>query len=235
MGYKQTQNPERYFSRDEFALFDDFAEFVTGDVWTSAVAGTGTVTHEGSAGRSAMKLFNTAANDAAVLASTHELFKFRAGKAMTAEGLIEFVDVDTDDGMVFFGWADALAATTMADTSGAITATDACCIYKLPDTSVWAFHTEINGSSTATVSTTAAPASSGAQTLRIDVTPRSSTVFECRPFVDGVQLKDSNGNPIMHTVTLGTATDMDFGAMTKSNDAADFNVYVDYLFASQVR
>lgn len=234
MGYKSTQNPERYFSRDEFALFDDFAEFVTGDVWTSAVAGTGTVTHEGSLGRSAMKLFNTAANDAAVLASTHELFKFRAGKAMTAEGLIEFTDVDTDDGMVFFGWADALAATTMADTSGAITATDACCIYKLPDTSVWAFHTEINGTSTATVSTTASPGS-GAQQLRIEVTPRSSTVFECRPFVDGAQLRDASGNPIMHTITLGTATDMDFGAMTKSNDAADFNVYVDYLFASQTR
>ena len=234
MGYKQTQNPERYFSRDEFALFDDFFEFVTGDVWTSAVAGTGTVTHEGSAGTTRMKLFCTAANDAAVLPTTHEMFKFRANKAMAAEGLIEFTDVDTDDGMVFFGWADALAATTMADTTGAITATDACCIYKLQDTSVWAFHTEINGTATATVSTTAAPGS-GAQTLRIEVTPRSSTVFECRPFVDGVQLRDANGNPIMHTITLGTATDMDFGAMTKSNDAADFNVYVDYLFASQTR
>lgn len=235
MGYKQTQNPERYFSRDEFALFDDFFEFVTGDVWTSAVAGTGTVTHEGSAGTTRMKLFNTAANDAAVLATTHEMFKFRAGKAMTAEVIIEFVDVDTDDGMVAFGWADALAATTLADTTGAVTATDACLLYKLPDTSVWAFHTEINGSLTATVSTTPSPATSGSQTLRIDVVPRSSTVFECRPFVDGVQLKDTAGNPIMHTVTLGTATDMDFGAMTKSNDAADFNVYVDYLFASQTR
>ena len=91
----------------------------------------------------------------------------------------------------------------MADTTGAITATDACCIYKLQDTSVWAFHTEINGTATATVSTTAAPGS-GAQTLRIEVTPRSSTVFECRPFVDGVQLRDANGNPIMHTITLGT-------------------------------
>lgn len=234
MGYKQTQNPERYFSRDEFALFDDFFEFVTGDVWTSAVAGTGTVTHEGSSGTTRMKLFCTAANDAAVLATTHEMFKFRANKAMAAEALIEFTDVDTDDGMVFFGWTDALAATTMADATGAITATDACCIYKLQDTSVWAFHTEINGTATATVSTTAAPGS-GAQTLRIEVTPRSSTVFECRPFVDGVQLRDANGNPIMHTITLGTATEMDFGAMTKSIDAADFNAYVDYLFASQTR
>lgn len=233
MGYKQTQNPERYFSRDEFALFDDFDHYITGDAWTGAVAANGTVTHEGSAGASRMRLFTTTIADAAVLATTNELFKLRGGKSMVAEGLINFTDVNTDDGHVCFGFADALAATTMADTTGAITATDAILIYKLPNTTVWAFHTEINGTAQATVSGTTAGGAD--QTLRIEITPRSSTVFEARPFVDGVQLKDANGVPIMHTITLGTATDMDFGVMTKANHADDFICYVDYLFASQVR
>jgi hypothetical protein len=234
MAYKQLPAPTRFFDRDAYVLFDDFNEFVTADVWTSAVAGTGTVAHDGSVGRSHMELFNTAANDAAVLATTHEMFKFIASKAMYCEGRIIFTDVDTDDGMVAFGWADALAATTLADTTGAVTATDAALIYKLPDTTVWAFHTEINGSATATTSGTTAGGTAHQQ-LAIDIIPRSSTVFEARPFVDGVQLKDSSGNKIMHTITLGTATDLDFGVMTKSNDAADFSLFVDYLYAAQVR
>lgn len=233
MGYKLTQSPERYFSRDEFALFDDFDHYITGDTWTGAVVANGTVTHEGSNGASRMRLFTTTINDAAVLATTNELFKLRAGKAMVGEGLINFTDVNTDDGHVVFGFADAMAGTTSADTTGAIAATDAVVIHKKPDETVWTFHTEINGSSTATRSTTTAGGSD--QTLRVEVTPRSSTVFECRPFVDGVQLKDANGMPIMHTITLGTATDMDFGVMTKANHADDFICYVDYLFANQVR
>lgn len=235
MGYKLLPHPTSgQFALGAYQLFDDFNEFVTGDVWTSAVAGTGTVAHDGSVGRSHMELFCTAANDAAVLATTHEMFKFIASKPMHARARIIFTDVDTDDGMVFFGWADALAATTLADTTGAITATDACCLYKLPDTTVWAFHTEINGTSVASVSTTTAGGTAH-QELKIDVTPISSSVFQARPFVDGVQLKTSTGVLITHEITLGTATELDFGIMTKSNDAADFSVFADYLYAAQAR
>lgn len=234
MGYK-TLHPSDQLkcAREQFEITDHFTSFTDTQLWTVAVAGTGTVTHEGSAGRTAVKFFCTAANDAAVLATTHEVFKLRASKEMYAEGHLVFTDVDTDDGMVAFGWADGLAATTMADTTGAITATDAVLIYKLPDTTVWAFHTEINGTATSSVSSTTA-GGTAAQVLKIEVTPRSSTVFECRPFVDGVQLKTTAGVPIMHTITLGTATDMDFGMLTKSIDAADFNAYLDYIHARQV-
>lgn len=235
MGSKTLVYPQ-YLSTalEQIEVYDHFNYYVDADLWTKAVVGTGTVAHAGDDLGTTVKLFCTAANDAAVLPTTNELFKFTASKEMRAKGLITFTDVNTDDGHVFFGWADALAATTMADSTGAITATDACCIYKLPDTTVWAFHTEINTSATASVSTTTAGGTSQ-QELEIRVTPRSSTVFEARPFVDGVQLKTSAGVAIMHTITLGTATAMDFGAMTKSNHANDFNVYVDLLYAAQVK
>ena len=225
-------NPLLQSGREQFELFDHFVSFTDAQLWTVAVAGTGTAAHEGP-GRSRIKLFNTAANDAAVLATTHEIFKFVASKPLEGECLVNLTDVDTDDGMFAFGFADALAATTLADATGAVTATDAVLIYKAPDTTVWAFHTEINGSSTATTSATTAGGAD--QVLRIECVPVSSTVFECRPYCDGVQLKTSAGVPIMHRVTLGTATDMDFGAMTKSNDAADYNVYLDYIYAAQAR
>lgn len=223
----------RHCAREQFAIDDHFVSYTNAQLWTVAVAGTGTAAHEGSAGRSAVLLFNTAANDAAVLATTHEIFKLRANKAMECEGIFNGADVDTDDGMFFFGWADALAATTLADTTGAVTATDAICLHKLPDSRVLTFHTEING--TAQVSTSDATILTSAnQTLRIEVQPRNATTLVARPFLDGVQLKTAAGQLIAHDIVLGTATDLDFGAMTKSNDAADYSVYVEYLHASQL-
>ena len=242
MGYKLTRIPTTLAdAREQVDVFDHFTHYVDGGLWTKAEVGTGTVAHEGDSGRTCLKLFCTAANDAAVLATTNEIFKFIASKAMVFETSVVFTDVNTDDGHVFFGCADALAGTTMADTTGAITATDCIAIYKLPNTTKWAFHTEINGSITglgdATTGTTSTTTAGGSafQTLRIEVIPRSSSVFECRPYVDGVQLENSSGVPIMHTVTLGTATDMDFGLMTKSNHANDFNFYPDYAYGGYVR
>lgn len=239
MGHKLIRLPSGLHDAREQSGFgagvDHFTEFTDAQRWTVAVAGTGTAAHEGSAGKSRLKLFNTAANDAAVIATTHEIFKFVAGSSMFCEGMINGTDVDTDDGMFAFGWADALAATTMADTTGAITATDAALIYKAPDSRVFAFHTEIGGVSSVSVSTTTALTGVN-QILSIDIQPQGngSSVLIAIPKVDGKQLRTSAGTPISHTITLGTATDLDFGAMIKSNDAADYTVYVEYLSPHQI-
>jgi hypothetical protein len=241
MGLKLNNHPEDRFNRASWELFDDFTSYTDAGQWTKVLVGTGTVAHEGDAGRSCVKLFCTAANDAAVLATTDEIVKFTASKAIVAECRVIFTDVNTDDGHVFFGCNNLADGTQMADTTGAITATDAIGIYKLPDTTKWAFHTEINGSITgladATTGTTSSTTAGGSafQVLRWELLPRSATVFEARPFVDGVQLETSTGLPIMHTVTLGTATEMHFQLMTKSNHANDFNVFVDYMYLGVVR
>src|SRR5688572_1236828 len=114
MGIKLLGSLTGRFNREEYVVFDDFVSFTDAQLWTVAVAGTGTIVHDGSVGRSAMEFFNTAANDAAVLATTHEIFEFTAGKAMVFEARVMSADVDTDDGMWGFGFADALAATSMA-------------------------------------------------------------------------------------------------------------------------
>jgi hypothetical protein len=134
MGHKILASPTaQRFNREEYAIFDDFVSFTDAQLWTVAVAGTGTAAHAGAVGTSDFRLFATAANDAGVLATTHEVFEFLAGKAMVAEARVKSADVDTDDGMWGFGFADALAATSMADSTGAVTATDAAMIIKLPD------------------------------------------------------------------------------------------------------
>lgn len=241
MGYKTLGHPENTFSRDYWELFDDFTWYVDAHQWTKVTVGTGTLTHEGDAGRTCVKLFATADKDAAVLATTDEIGKYTANKAIIAECRVIFTDVDTDDGALFFGLADVVDGSQVADATGAITATDAIGIYKLMDTSVWAFHTEINGSvtgiGTATTGSTSTTTAGGSsfQTLRWELLPRTSTVFEARPYVDGVQLRTSANVPIMHTVTLGTATEQHFQFAIKSPDAADFSVFVDYMYLAVMR
>lgn len=238
MGYKLAQHPEERFSRDEFSLFDDFNYYADTDLWTKLAADTNaTVAHEGP-GRSRLKLFTGDAikNNECAVATTNELFKFVAGKSIVGEGLINYAESNTDDACVAFGFADAIGANWITDAGAAVTATDAVMLYKTDGSEVWKFHTEINGTATDSTSTADCTTTSD-QLLRIECTPISSTVYECRPFVDGVQLKDSNGVAIMHRVTLGTATDMDFGVYIKSGSgtSGQETLYVDYLYAAQVR
>lgn len=238
MGNKMLAAPTARFNREEWSIFDDFAYYVDADLWTKLASDTNaTVAHEGDSGKTRLKLFTGDAvlNNEAAVRTTNEIFKFTANKAMVAEALIEFAESATDDAKVAFGFGDVIAANWITD-AGAITATDAAVIWKTTDSTVWRFHTEINGSSTASVSTTTAGGSSP-QTLRIEIVPRSATVFEARPYVDGVQLKDANNIPIKHDITLGTATDMEVGAYVKagSGTSGQETLYVDYIYAAQVR
>lgn len=235
---KLSRNPEDFFSRDQFTLVDDFLSYSDTDLWTKLAADTNaTVAHEGP-GRSRVKLFTGDAikNNEAAFATTNELYKFVASKELVVEGVVEYAESNTDDACVAFGLADAIGANLITDAGAAVTATDAALIYKTDGSTVWKFHTEINGTAVDSTSTTTAGGTSP-QTLRIECKPVSSTVFECRPYVDGVQLEDSNGVPIMHRVTLGTATDMDLGAYVKagSGTSGQETLYVDYIYAAQVR
>lgn len=223
-------------AREEFVVFDDFLSYNDGDLWTKLAGDTNaTVAHEGDGSRSRLRLYtgDSVKNNECAVATTNEQFKFVANKEIVAEGKIQYAEVATDDAKVAFGFGDAIGANLITD-AGAVAVTDGMLIWKNTDATVWVFHTEINGTSTATTSTTTAGGTS-AQTLRIVAKPISSTVFECRPYVDGVQLKDTNGVPIMHTVTLGTATDMDFGVYLKSGSGTSGieTLYVDYLYAAQ--
>lgn len=238
MGAKLLRHPEERFSRDEFVVFDDFDYYVSGERWTSLAADTNTVVaHEGP-GRGRVSVStgpDNVNNDEAAVATTNELFKFIANKAIVAEGLVQFAEAATNAANVAFGFADAFGANLIADNGGAVGINDSgALIFKRDGETVWSFQTEIGGTAVTTQSTTTA-GGSAAQTLRIEITPVSSSVFEARPFVDGVQLVDTNGNPIMHRITLGTSTDMDFGLYVKCGSSLTQVVYADYLYASQGR
>lgn len=234
MGYKLTQTPERYYSRDEFQVFDDFGSFTDGDLWTKLDAdATSTVAHQG-AGRGYVSVLTSADNEEACLATTNELFKFVADKAIVGEARVSHTIPNTDDLSTFFGFADAMGADLITDDGAAVAVNDSGAgIYTTKDSLLYKFVTSIGGTAVESTSDTSLQADE--VTLKIEITPRSSTVFVARPFVDGVQLKTSDGVPIAHDITLGTSTDMDFGVYVKGHNAADAAILTDYLFASQVR
>lgn len=236
MGSKALRIPDRLtVVRDQFEVFDDFDWYVITHLWTDLQAdAASTVGHEGP-GRSRLKLLSSVDNEEAAVSTVNELFKFIADKSLYCEGLIQQTKPNTDDGSMAFGFGDAIGADFITDDGTAMGINDSgAVIYTLKNESVWRFQTEIGGVAVTTTSTTSSVSSTG-QTLAIDITPRSSTVFVARPFVDGVQLRDANGVPISHDITLGTSTDMDFGVYQKGHHADDYIVYVDYLYAAQVR
>lgn len=233
MGTKLAQSPSRHFSRDEFFIFDDFTHLVTQDLWTTTAVATGTVTAPATGG-SYCRLFSTADNDAAVLATTGELFNFTPNKNMYAEALLGTITrPGTNNDGFAFGFADAMAATLVADDgAGFVVANEGAFLGWLESETTWSLYTEMAGIGSVTQSTTDIASD---QLLALDVTWVSSTEFQVRPFVDGVQLEDSGGVPICHTITDSASTDMDFGAVYKGHNAADGIVLIDYVYAAQAR
>ncbi len=239
MGQKKLNSPDRYISRKEFVLLDDFPSFTDADVWTILDADSGgDVTHRGDAENGEMQLqADTTDNIECALVSTNELFKYRANKPLMCETRIQYTETDVPNGdaNVAFGWADAMGADLITNDGAASAITDSgALIYKLDGGTVWRFRSEIGGSTTDTVSDTTA-GGAAYQTLRIDVVPATAISFTARPFVDGVQLQEADGTKISHTITLGTAAEMNLGVYLKTGAAQAENVFVDYIFASQQR
>jgi len=220
-------------------FFDDFDYYITTDRWTSLTDGTdGTVIYWLANNGQVELEVDTSDNAEAGVVSTNELWLFTANKAMECEARIQYTETDAinGDANVAFGWADAMGANLLSDDGAGANINDSgALIYKIDGGTVWRFNTSIGGTAADSVSTKTAGGAAWA-ILRIEIIPISSTVFEARPFVDGAQLIDStSGDPIRHTITLGTATNMDIGAYAKTGAAQAENVYIDYIYASNNR
>ena len=237
MGSKLLSSPERFFSRDGYVVFDDFNYEINADLWTvdeSDAASTVKWVVPGSI----IELLVSVDGEGALINTTNELFKLVADKAIVWEARLEHTEVNTDDGNIAVGLCDAMTKAVPITTSDAIAIPGSGAIlYKLKDETEWSFQTEVNGTAVTTASNaeTGAISSGTVQTLRVEITPRSSTEFEARPFLDGVQLRDTNGKPIMHVMSVTSATDMDFGVQLMGTHANDQVTIVDYLFCAQHR
>jgi hypothetical protein len=222
---------------DTVQISDDFFWYVTAHQWTSLAADVTPTLTVGDAVNGVLALFtDTTDNNEVAVRSTAELFKFGTLREIYGRCKMQYAENDTNKANVFFGFANAIAANTITDNGGAIRASGSiAAIYKLDGGTVWRCHTANNSVATDTISTTTA-GGSAAQELEVIVQDWDGVSMKVTFKVDGVFLKDTNGNVIRHTVAIASATEMHVGVYVKSGGGAGGEtVNVDYIYAAQKR
>lgn len=174
-------------------------------------------------------------NDEAYVMLAQETFLLAASKPLLFEAYVQFSEANTDDANILAGFMDAVGANALVDNgAGPKTTFSGAVLCKVDGGTKWVFVTSVSTTQTSTTSTTTAGGSSY-QRLRIEITPISSTEAEARPFVDGVQLLQTNGIPIMHRITYTGATEMQAAVGVKNGGTNAETLLVDYLAAFQLR
>lgn len=225
-----------YLGRDTLTNFDHFRSVVTAhEGWTTLAADTTpTVTCPDAVNGLARLFTDTTDNNEVALRTTAELFKFGTNRSIFGATKIQYAENDTNKANVFFGFMSALAANTIADNGASVRGTGDCLgIYKLDGGTVWRCVSMTNGTQVATASTTTA-GGSAAQELEVEAADHDGVTMTCTFKVDGQYLKDSNGNKIIHSAVIASATEMNFGWYVKTGGGAGGEtVDVDWGYYSQ--
>ena len=175
-------------------------------------------------------------NDEAYLASANELFIFTANKPIYGRCRLQFTETAAGVYNAFFGFLNACAANALVDDGGGMRASGCiAAIVKVDGETVWRCVSRNGSTVTSTTSTTTAGGSSY-QVLEIDVIDWDGVSMQVLFKVDGVYLKDTNGQVIRHTVLIASATEMQVAVGAKLGAATNNDaLLVDYIYAHQLR
>lgn len=229
---------ELSMKRRQFGFFEDFLEFVTGDLFTDTSADSGATIAVGDAAGGVNVLTTGATdNNEAYLLTTKELFKFAANKPLLFEARIQFAEANTDDANVCLGFMNAVGADSILDDgAGPKASYSGAVFFKVDGGTRWQAESSLAGSQTTTDLTAANSLSKSAQTaggasyqtLRIEVIPISSTEADVNFWIDGVHV-------MKHSLTYTSATEMMAFVGVKAGGANSEVVNVDYIAAYQDR
>ncbi|MBW3600567.1 MAG: hypothetical protein KY475_25305 [Planctomycetes bacterium] len=224
--------PDTYhLGRRVHGFFDDFYQYVSGDLWTlvTALDGSATVL-DAAGGKVAIKsAVDTAGNEDAYLKSNKESFKFAANKPLLFEALVDFAESSTNQANVIAGLMDAVAADALVnDGAGPKSSYSGAVFYKVDGETVWRCESSI-GSSQVTTTTEVTAGGATAQRLTIEFQPLTSTTGEVRFYID-------DELAAKHAITFTSATEMQVILGVKDGDLADEETLnVDYAACYQLR
>lgn len=231
----------------DFEIFNDFPNFATGtDGWSSLAADASATVAVNDARRGIITLTTGATdNNECDVRTTTELFLMLAGKPCWCEFLAQYAEANTDDANICFGFSDLIAANMLIDDGGGVVASmDGALIYKLDGGTVWRCHSSNGATRTDNITAITAGGTTGGyygnddgyHMFRIEIADYTSTSNQVTFWYDGSQLRDSTTNlPIVHTVLVASATEMEVGAYVKAGGANSEVVLIDYIGAGQVR
>jgi hypothetical protein len=229
---KLLQLPDNYhLGRRAYGFFDDFFQFVTGDLWTlvTGVDGSATVL-DAAGGKIAIKSAAvTAGNEEAYLKSNKESFKFAAGKPLLFEALVNFTEAAANQANVIAGVMDAVAAGALQDDgAGPKASYSGAVFFKVDGETVWQCESSIAGAQE-TTATEVTAGGAAPQRLAIEFHPLTSTTGEVRFFIDDALVAK-------HGITFTSATEMQVVLGVKDGDADDEETLnVDYAACYQLR
>lgn len=230
---------ELHVSRRNYGFFEDFQEFVSGDLFTDTSGDTGAAVAniDGAGGQVTLTTGGTDNNECYLL-TTKELFLFAANKPLIFEGRLKYSEANTDDANVALGFMNAVGADSILDDGAGLKASySGAVFFKVDGGTNWKVETSIATTRTGTVELTAlnsldkvAKAAGGGsfQTFRIEVLPISSTRAEATFYIDGVLVQKIE-------FTYTSATEMMAFVAAKAGGANSEVVTVDYIAAYQLR
>jgi len=218
--------------RRTFGYMDDFDYFVSGDRWSSAETGSGSMAVGAAVGGILVITPSTgspAANDAMYLGANGLAFKFLANQPIVFEASVQFMEADVNQANVLVGLSDASNPTTSLqnDNGGPATSYTGMMFFKQGGTNVWGCQTSIGSSQITTVTSTPA-GGPNAQTLTGQFEPISSTQAEARFFIDGLLV----AKQLFNFATTQMIRPL-LGVQNGSANAEQLNV--DYVAAYQLR
>lgn len=235
-----------YLDRETHGFFDDFQWYVTAHLWTSLAADTNSsvaIDADGTGGILVLNTGDNTDNNEVAVRSTGEVFLPAPGKPWELEARIQFTQINTNAANVAFGLMDVggSANTLLDDGAGVPTSFYGAMIWVPDGATAWRVSTSAGTFSSTGQTTTSVTTAGGSayQVLTIRGLPVGrANVSEVTFFVDGVQMVDSNGRPIMHELTHGAAGTADGDVFVYCKDGATNNtltVNVDYVYAAQKR
>jgi hypothetical protein len=205
-------------STNNISIFDDFVnEALTTLTYSVTKDASMAVTVAGLGGILTIA-GDTTDNDECYLFTQNDIFKPGAGYAIEAKCLMQYSEAATNAANVLFGLVSSPAADLLVDNgAGPRTSGTVIAIYKVDGGTVWRCVTRW-GSSTSVLDTVSTTTAGGTayQELAISVADGGSSGTSVVSFyVDGVQLKDSTGTPIIHYYPNASGTTVSLTAALK--------------------
>lgn len=227
-------------ARAAFRIFDDFDEFTSGDRFAAILTDTGTAAVEDAVGGVILLTPSdgtVADNDEAYIKSKSENFLFADDKPLWYGARLKFTEANTNAANVAHGLMNAVAANSILDDGGGPAASySGAVFFKTDGTLYWQFETSLAGTQVTTRIADVASAGDGVyRTFEIEFRPRSSTLAEVIPKINGKQCLDVNGLPIKHEITFTNATEMQLFAGVKNGSTTLETLQVDWICGRQLR
>jgi hypothetical protein len=259
MGMNKIDLMDELQNRRTSWLFDDFHSYTDTQLWTKTLTGSATaptVTNP-AASNGVISLGNVAdqINASAIVATTLKNWTFAANRPMFAEASIQYTEAATNNAAIFFGFASAMGATFLANTTSVpIVTGSAAGIYKLFGETVWRALLNVNGVqvlSGLTIESSQPSATTTFQTLRVQVdivgTNVEATFFVGQRDTPGgdasypvglTQLREAASGlarPVKLRLAYASSAAMSVSAKVKQLTAAPETLVVDYMAVGNLR